>query len=138
MEVRNLIDRYLASTVRRSNRPPAFPRRRNSGPRDPNLRTCRLAMDAERRQNILHGMASRERLPGRTLGPLLRTDDDLPAGDRLADPPCVARNLESLVASRDQVPGHRIHLRKRSPLHPPVLPRLVRLPRETRRLRRLL
>src|SRR6267143_494570 len=38
MEVRNLIDRYLASTVRSSHSPPAFPRRRNSGSRDPYLR----------------------------------------------------------------------------------------------------
>ena len=57
-----------------------------TAPRHAALQPRRLAMDAQRRQNLLHGLATRDRLHLHPLGPLQRADDALSSRHRLADP----------------------------------------------------
>src|SRR5512146_3123757 len=77
-------------------------------------------------------------LPERALGSLLRADDDVSARNRIADLSASDINLERVVASDLYVQRTHLYFQRRSALHPPVLPRLVRFPQQARRLRRLL
>src|SRR5271165_418964 len=105
--MRTFLDRHLDTTVRRADRTPALPRPGNQRLGNQNLRARRLALDAERRQDFLHGLDAGVRLPEAPLGPLLRADDDLPSRHWIAHPSRLSGDVGRLDAAQDQLYGHR-------------------------------
>src|SRR5229473_7718981 len=78
--MRAFLHRLVYSFVRDPHRPAIFRRSGNQGSRDENLSARRLALDAQWRPDLVHGLAPGIRFFERALGALLRTDDDLFAG----------------------------------------------------------
>src|SRR5215469_18967580 len=76
------------------------------------LSSRRLAMDAERRQNLLYGLAPGIRFPRRPLGAFLRAHDDLPARDRLTHTPRQRGVLEQLDTSSHPLQGVQLYQRQ--------------------------
>src|SRR5438876_11658844 len=109
--MRALLHRYFDSLVRRSHRAAIFCRPRDQRPCHENLRTRGLAVDAEWRFDSFHGLASGIRFSERSLGALLRIDDDLSFGDWLADASSAREFLGCVDAPENQISGTRIHSR---------------------------
>src|SRR2546421_4450958 len=101
--MRALLHRYFDSLVRRSHRAAIFCRPSDQRSGHENLRTRGLAVDVEWRQNFLDGVASGIGIFECSLGALLRTDDDLSFGDRLADASSVAAFLGCVDAPENQI-----------------------------------
>ena len=144
-----------ASASRASNSPPSIlascsaassparplPSQRANSPRSSrsNLRPRRLALDVQGRPTFSMGWQPEQRLPPSRWEHLLRAHDALPARHRFA------HSLHSRLVLDWPSPGPYVHYEgfryicgRRPSLHPPVSPRLLRLPPPPRRLRRLL
>ena len=65
------------------------------------LQAYRLAVDAERGNDALDGLAAGSGISESPLGYLFRADDDVPDGDRVTDPSDFARHVERAAAAGD-------------------------------------
>src|SRR5262245_47632381 len=126
MEQRAVVDRFGPAPGRRPDRPPVLRNgRRDSAPRRDHLSTCRLRLDARRRSTVaVSRLAARVRIPVGPLGPLLRADDPVRAGDWLADTPDSRRVLARLAAADGHLRELLVRRRAAAAVRPPVRPRL--------------
>src|SRR5712692_608148 len=95
-------------------------------------------MDAPWRRDALARMEAGNGLSEVPLGRVLRTDDDLPAGARLADAAAAGGKLGRVEAAPLRVRRRKICGGRCAAICAPVFARLVRFPREERQVRRLL
>src|SRR6266404_5333523 len=88
---------------------------------DANLSARQLAVDAQRRKHVLHGLDAGERIPECALGHLLRADDAVPASDWRDREPDPGERLASICAPVADLPGFDLHYEyQRAAVYPPV------------------
>src|SRR6266404_3508868 len=125
--------------MRRAHLPATLSEPADHRPGDANLSAHQLAVDAQRRKYIFHGLDAGERILDYTLGHLLRADDAVFAGDWRDREPDPGERMASIYAPVVDVPGFDLHHEyQRAAVYPPVFPCLVRLSQQARRLRQLL
>ena len=99
-QVRVIVDRHVFVVVWSSDRTAIFSRCGNSRSGHKDIRTGGLAVDAEWREDVLDGMAPGVGISEREVGALLRADDDLSSGYRIADASGASGDMERLDATR--------------------------------------
>src|SRR5688500_8620510 len=101
MEQRADVDRFGAAPRRRPDGPPVLRSRlRDPAPRRHNFSPRRLQLDARGRSPAaVARLETRVGIPVGPLGSLLRVDDPLRAGDRIANTPDSRRVLARLAAA---------------------------------------
>src|SRR5206468_1992560 len=103
----------------------AFPGTGHSRAGQKNLRAGGLGLDDGGPALPVSRLEAGERISKIELGQLLRTDDALSAGDRLAHAPDSGGDVVGLETALVRIRGHSLHQSIRPALHSPVFARVV-------------